>query len=131
MTPTLTDDDLRAMFKRCLNWGRWGDDDQAGTLNLITPVKRRRAARLVRSGRSGSFTRPLLCLLDYPEVTTLRAMCARRGHPGVRPHLRAVGHPRRHRLGGQPDRDVLSGRDFNGRGAKVWSRQIFRDSTSG
>ncbi len=35
MTPTLTDDDLRAMFKRCLNWGRWGDDDQAGTLNPI------------------------------------------------------------------------------------------------
>ena len=79
MTPTLTDDDLRAMFKRCLNCGRWGDDDQAGTLNLITPVKRRRAARLVRSGRSGSFTRPLLCLLDYPEVTTLRAMCAAEG----------------------------------------------------
>lgn len=57
--PTLTDDELRAMFERCLNWGRWGDDDEAGTLNLITPEKRRTAARLVRSGRSGSFTRPL------------------------------------------------------------------------
>ncbi len=22
------------------NWGRWGDDDQLGTLNLITPEKR-------------------------------------------------------------------------------------------
>jgi kynurenine formamidase len=28
------------------NWGRWGDDDQLGTLNLITPEKRRSAAGL-------------------------------------------------------------------------------------
>ena len=27
------------------NWGRWGKDDQKGTLNLITPAKRKQAAR--------------------------------------------------------------------------------------
>ena len=32
------------------NWGRWGPDDQRGTLNLITPEKTRQAARLVRDG---------------------------------------------------------------------------------
>jgi kynurenine formamidase len=32
------------------NWGRWGDDDQLGTLNLITPEARVRAAGLVREG---------------------------------------------------------------------------------
>lgn len=32
------------------NWGRWGDDDQLGTLNLITPDVRKRAAALVRDG---------------------------------------------------------------------------------
>jgi hypothetical protein len=32
------------------NWGRWGPDDQLGTLNLITPEKRRQAAGLVREG---------------------------------------------------------------------------------
>ncbi|MCE2515063.1 MAG: cyclase family protein [Acidobacteria bacterium] len=32
------------------NWGRWGDDDQAGTLNLITPEKRTAAAALVTAG---------------------------------------------------------------------------------
>ena len=32
------------------NWGRWGPDDQRGTLNLITPEKTRRAAGLVREG---------------------------------------------------------------------------------
>ncbi len=32
------------------NWGRWGKDDELGTLNLITPGKRRAAAALVREG---------------------------------------------------------------------------------
>ena len=32
------------------NWGRWGEDDQLGTLNLITPAKRRQAAALVSEG---------------------------------------------------------------------------------
>jgi len=32
------------------NWGRWGPDDQRGTLNLITPEKTREAAGLVRDG---------------------------------------------------------------------------------
>jgi kynurenine formamidase len=32
------------------NWGRWGADDEVGTLNLITPDKRMRAAGCVRSG---------------------------------------------------------------------------------
>lgn len=32
------------------NWGRWGDDDQLGTLNLVTPEVRRAAAALVSEG---------------------------------------------------------------------------------
>jgi len=36
------------------NWGRWGSDDEIGALNLITPVKRREAAGLVRDGLSVS-----------------------------------------------------------------------------
>jgi kynurenine formamidase len=36
------------------NWGRWGEGDQKGTLNLITPAKRRAALRLVRDGISVS-----------------------------------------------------------------------------
>ena len=32
------------------NWGRWGKDDQLGTLNLITPAKRRAALALVKEG---------------------------------------------------------------------------------
>ena len=36
------------------NWGRWGKDDQKGTLNLITPAKRLAAVRLVKEGVSVS-----------------------------------------------------------------------------
>src|SRR6202171_4603066 len=34
------------------NWGRWGADDQIGTLNLITPQDIVRAAALVKTGRA-------------------------------------------------------------------------------
>jgi len=33
------------------NWGRWGDDDQLGTLNLVTDEVRRKAAACVRVGK--------------------------------------------------------------------------------
>jgi hypothetical protein len=32
------------------NWGRWGPDDELGTLNLITPAKRKAALALVKEG---------------------------------------------------------------------------------
>ena len=41
------------------NWGRWGDDDEMGTVNLITAEKRRQAMALVRSGETLSLSRPL------------------------------------------------------------------------
>ena len=34
------------------NWGRWGPDDEIGTLNLITPEKRKEASSLVQNGVS-------------------------------------------------------------------------------
>jgi len=39
------------------NWGRWGKDDELGTLNLITPAKRKQAAALVKEGFSVSLAR--------------------------------------------------------------------------
>jgi kynurenine formamidase len=36
------------------NWGRWGKQDQIGTVNLITEAKRKEAAALVREGFSVS-----------------------------------------------------------------------------
>jgi kynurenine formamidase len=42
------------------NWGRWGKDDQKGTLNLITPERSKRAATLVRDGVSVSLSHTYL-----------------------------------------------------------------------
>ncbi len=50
---------LAALRERVSNWGRFGERDQLGTLNLITPAKRVAAAGLVRSGRTVSCARPL------------------------------------------------------------------------
>jgi len=47
------------LFESVKNWGRWGPNDQLGTLNLITPDRVRAAAGLVRSGRRVSLQIPI------------------------------------------------------------------------
>jgi kynurenine formamidase len=42
--------DVIGYFDALSNWGRWGPDDQLGTLNHITDAKRVAAAREVRAG---------------------------------------------------------------------------------
>ena len=46
-----TDDDLERLLPELSNWGRWGPEDQLGTLNFITTEMRLAAARSIRSGR--------------------------------------------------------------------------------
>ena len=43
---------LRATAERCKNWGKWGPDDEAGTLNYVTPEDIVAAAGLIRRGKS-------------------------------------------------------------------------------
>jgi kynurenine formamidase len=50
----VTKADVEQWMKSLSNWGRWGKNDELGTLNLITPEKRRQAAALVRDGVSVS-----------------------------------------------------------------------------
>ncbi|MGW0842675.1 cyclase family protein [Streptomyces sp. NPDC002787] len=45
--------------KRVNNWGRWGADDEIGTLNLITDEVVREAASAVRTGRRVPLALPL------------------------------------------------------------------------
>jgi len=52
-------DTVRELALRCSNWGRWGADDQLGTLNHIQPDNVAAAARLVRSGRVFSLAIPV------------------------------------------------------------------------
>lgn len=45
---------LRATAERCKNWGRWGADDEAGTLNFVSPQDIVKAGQLVRKGKAYS-----------------------------------------------------------------------------
>ena len=53
-----TKDEVDSYLKDRRNWGRWGDKAAAGAMNLITPEKRMAAARLVKTGRTVSLSRP-------------------------------------------------------------------------
>ena len=44
----LTKTDIDRWMTQLSNWGRWGKADQVGTVNLITPSKRKAAVQLVR-----------------------------------------------------------------------------------
>ena len=56
-----------ALYARVNNAGRWGADDELGTLNHITAEKRIAAARLVKVGRTVSLSLPL-APLEPPRV---------------------------------------------------------------
>src|SRR5271163_1172859 len=51
--------DVLAFHDTLSNWGRWGEEDQLGALNLITPEVTAAAAATVRTGRTVSCARPL------------------------------------------------------------------------
>jgi kynurenine formamidase len=51
--------DVLAFHETLSNWGRWGQEDQLGALNLITPDVTAAAAATVRSGRTVSCARAL------------------------------------------------------------------------
>ena len=60
------DSRIDALARKLSNWGRWGPDDQLGTLNLITPEKRVQAAACVRSGTV--FSLALELRADQPQA---------------------------------------------------------------
>jgi kynurenine formamidase len=51
--------EFERVFESVKNWGRWGPDDEIGTMNYVTPAKVAEAARLVRSGRRVSMAIPI------------------------------------------------------------------------
>jgi kynurenine formamidase len=51
-------DELLALAAEVSNWGRWGEDDQLGTLNHISPHHRAVAAGTVQEGRQLSLSIP-------------------------------------------------------------------------
>ncbi len=87
------------------NWGRWGDEDQLGTLNLLTPERRRAAAALVRTGSCVSLGRriggppqpddpqpPLQLMKGSGEAAPARGGSHASDWIGLAPHGFAVTH---------------------------------------
>ena len=70
-----TQDDVLGYFNTLSNWGRWGDDDELGTLNHITDDVRLAAARAVRHGRSVSCAWEV-AVPDDMERSTTTCPCA-------------------------------------------------------
>jgi kynurenine formamidase len=67
-------------------WGDWGDDDELGRINLLTPEKVLEAVREVRAGVSFSLSLPL----DLPGGTVLNQ---RRPPPAIAPTEDMEGNP--------------------------------------
>jgi kynurenine formamidase len=96
----MNDEDLLSLFSECSNEGRWGPDDELGTLNYVTAEKRIAAAGLVRSGTvvalgqpisttpSANNPRPATHLMLLEQEPPLSAL----DHLGVAPHGFAVTH---------------------------------------
>src|SRR6267142_7052116 len=72
MTAVPNENDVLKMLDSLSNWGRWGADDQLGTVNFITPAERKRAAALVSEGVSVSCSRPIST--DITADTTVQPM---------------------------------------------------------
>lgn len=58
----VTSEQMKKWEKDLSNWGRWGQSDERGTLNLITAEKTRSAMRLVKDA-------VFVSLHKYPDLT--------------------------------------------------------------
>ena len=52
--PPRNAEEFDQLFHQVSNWGRWGKDDQLGSVNLVTTAKRKQAMTLVKTGESVS-----------------------------------------------------------------------------
>ncbi len=69
--PEITEAQVDQWMQELSNWGRWGADDQLGTVNLITPAKRRAALALATTGEVVSLSLPISIVPppDSPDST--------------------------------------------------------------
>jgi kynurenine formamidase len=55
-----TSADFQRAMKELSNWGRWGDKDELGAANLITPAKRKQALDLAKEGQPVSLAHDVI-----------------------------------------------------------------------
>lgn len=59
LNPIQTDEDIDRLLPQITNWGRWGKQDQLGTVNFITARQRLKAIGLVKKGRTVPLAREI------------------------------------------------------------------------
>lgn len=120
----MTEDELRRLAASVSNVGRWGPDDELGTLNYLTPETRREALALIREcdvvplGKPLAFSgggfppsaQHLMTVGSGPDVSAQDVMVLN-PHGYEMTHLDAVGHSY-----------------FDG---QVWNGRVARDVVSG
>src|SRR5215467_5255473 len=112
--PLVTQAQYDRWLKELSNWGRWGADDEIGTLNFITAGKRRKAAALVNEGFTVSLASnaskqkdvDVPCPVEWAMVTASDAGATDR-----------IGYPCIHGAGAT-HLDSFAHRFFNG---KMWN----------
>ena len=88
----LSDDELEAMFRRCSNTGKWGADDELGTLNYVTAAKRIAAAQLVRTGEVVSLGRDISQTASKVDPNPARLMITYGNGPGISDYFAMAPH---------------------------------------
>lgn len=66
----VTEHDIDQWRASCSNWGRWGQKDRLGTLNLIDEAARRQAVATVTEGLAISCSRPIPKATEHAGATT-------------------------------------------------------------
>jgi len=75
VTVVLTEQELTGYFESLSNWQRWGPDDTLGTLNHITPEKRKSAAASIVLGRAVSCAK---AITTGPQVDDVEGVAPQR-----------------------------------------------------
>src|ERR1700757_1289345 len=76
----LTQQEIKGLFDRISNWGRWGKDDQRGALNFMTDAKRLASPKLVKTGEAISLALPLAPVPAPDNPTPVTHLVIQSGH---------------------------------------------------
>jgi kynurenine formamidase len=83
MAAKLTAQEVKGVFEKISNWGKWGKEDELGALNYITPHKRAAAARLAQRGETVSLALPLATQSSPENPQPVQHIMLHAGPPGV------------------------------------------------
>ena len=84
--------ELDEMFDEVSNWGRWGEDDVKGAVNLITDAKRRQAAGVVQHGIAVSLARVVPANAEAGRRPNIRHTIGRPGGEFLVGSYQVPGH---------------------------------------